>query len=440
MTVRLVPTAPHRRLTALAGAILAALPLAASYSAPAGPDETAPAYLSDTDRASWQRGAEELRRHWVVAPSALGEWGRGPRSNGASCVDCHGAPGSAAESPGPVLRLGVAEPDATTGPHPVYGSQLQTEGIAGRVAPEGQVTISWRTREVALDDGTRVTLREPIVTVTDLAFGPLGAATRQSLRRPPRLVGLGLLEGIPERALAAQERESDRRGVPGHRYAQRDADSGTSLPGRFGWKATGPSLAGQVAAAFHEDIGVTNRLRPAENCPAAQADCLAAGAARAPELADAALADLLLYLRHAPAPARGPADANGEQEKGGLLFAASGCEDCHRPHWKTRLPTDAPDKPARSIFPYTDLLLHDLGPGLDDGFPDGGAAGREWRTPPLWGRAANPAGGALLHDGRARTVEEAILWHGGQAEPSRRAYMQLDRTDRERLVQFVESL
>lgn len=440
MTERFTAPAPHRRLAALAGAILAALPLAASYSAPAGPDESAPAYLSDADRASWQRGAEELRRHWVVAPSALGEWGRGPRSNGASCVDCHGAPGSAPESPGPVLRLAVPGPDATPGPHPVYGSQLQTEGIAGRLAPEGQLAVTWRTREVVLGDGTRVSLREPIATVTDLALGPLGAATRQSLRRPPRLAGLGLLEGIPERAVAAQERESERRGVPGHRYPQPDPEGGAPRPGRFGWKATGPSLAGQVAAAFHEDIGVTSRLRPAENCPAAQADCLAAATGRAPELSDAALADLLLYLRHSPAPARGPADANGELEKGGLLFAASGCEDCHRPHWKTRLPTDAPDKPARSIYPYTDLLLHDLGPGLDDGFSEGGAAGREWRTPALWGRALSASGGTLLHDGRARTVEEAILWHGGQAEPARRAYMQLDRSDRERLVQFVESL
>jgi CxxC motif-containing protein (DUF1111 family) len=443
MTSRFRQPARHRRLTALTGVILVALPLAASFSAPAGPDEIAPAYLSDADRASFRRGAEELRRHWVVAPSALGEWGRGPRSNGASCVECHGAPGTAPESPGPVLRLAVPGSDATMAPHPVYGAQLQTDGIAGRLAPEGRVAVTWRTREVVLGDGTRVTLREPRATATDLAFGPLGTATRQSLRQPLRLAGLGLLEGIPERALAAQERESDRRGVPGHLHRYPDPDSGTALPGRFGWKATGSTLAGQVAAAFHEDIGVTSRLRPEENCPAAQADCLGAATGRTPELSDAALADLLLYLRHVPAPARGPADANGELEKGSLLFAAVGCEDCHRPHWKTRLPTDAPDKPARSIFPYTDLLVHDLGPELDDGFAEGRATGREWRTPPLWGRAANSLAGAptaLLHDGRARNVEEAILWHGGQGEPARRAYMQLERTDRERLVRFVDSL
>lgn len=443
MTERPATRTRQRRRAALAGVLLASLPLAASYSAPAGPDDVAPAYLSDVEQASWQRGAEELRRHWAVAPSAFGEWGRGPRSNGASCVECHGAAGVAPEAPGPVLRLGVPDAEGAVGPHPLYGVQLQTEGIAGRLAPEGQLSLAWQTREVTLDDGTRVPLREPRASATNLILGPLGAAARLSLRRPPRLTGLGLLEGIPERALIAQERESDRRGVPGRIHRHADPGTGAAVPGRFGWKATGATLAGQIAAALHEDIGVTSPLHPSENCPAPQSDCQAAASARHPEISQSALDDLILHLRHGRAPAPMAADADGERAKGGLLFAAAGCEDCHRPHWKTRLPTDAPDKPARSIFPYSDLLLHDLGPDLDDGFAEGQAASREWRTPPLWGLFARmaelPASG-LLHDGRALTVEEAILWHGGQAEASRRAYMRLDRTDRERLIRFVENL
>lgn len=426
----------------LAGAIAWVL----SGAVQAGGTEPAPArpgHFTEEVKAASQRGAEEFVRRWVVAPSAFGTWGRGPLSNAASCADCHSPGDAPTEFPGVVVRVSVPGKTADGGPvpHPVYGMQLQTLGILGRVAPEADIGIRWRTRTVRLPDGVRVTLREPLLGIRNLAMGPLGPGTRTSVRRPPPLAGVGWLATITDEAIVEQAAVSRKLGVPGRINRVWNVAERRHVLGRFGWKANQPGLEQQVASAFHEDIGVTSPLYPRENCTALQTACVAAASSAHPELGASALEDIVAYLMHSPAPesATPTADAEG----GFRLFRDTGCAACHRPEWTVTLATGGVQPRTASVRPYTDLLLHDLGPALSDGRPEYDAGGREWRTAPLWGMASTRVDGrtpGLLHDGRARSVEEAILWHGGQAARSRRAYVSLPRTERARLVQFVESL
>jgi len=426
----------------LAGAVICLVAGALQAGTPA----TAPApteHASETAALRSQRGAEEFVRRWVVAPSAFGTWGRGPRSNAASCADCHHTGDTRPEFPGVVVRVSVPGKAIGGGPapHPLYGLQLQTQGILGRVAPEADVVIRWRTRTVRFPDGDRVTLRNPVLEFRHLALGPLGRAARTSPRRAPALAGVGWLASISDEAIIAQARRSRMLGVPGRPNRVWHVATGRLALGRFGWKASQPSLEQQAASAFHEDIGVTSPLYPDENCTAADTDCVAAASQTHPELTATALQDLVEHLTSLPAPET--ASALGDKEQGRRLFQKTGCAACHRPQWTATLVIEGVEPRTESFHPYSDLLLHDLGPGLADGRPDFAAGGRDWRTAPLWGMAARRTGGQsleLLHDGRARSVEEAILWHGGQATQARRSYVSLPRVDRARLVRFVESL
>ncbi len=426
----------------LAGAIACIVSGIAQAETPAtAPDR--PEYFSATAWEQRQRGAEEFARRWVVAPSAFGTWGRGPRSNAASCEDCHATGGARPEFPGVVVRVSV--PGKTTeggpAPHPRYGLQLQTQGILGRVAPEADISIRWRTRTVRFPDGHRATLREPMIEFRNLASGPLGSDTRISPRRPPMLAGAGWLASIPEDAIVTQARLSKSLGVPGRPNRVWNVATGSLALGRFGWKANQPGLEQQAASALHEDIGVTSPLFPDENCMTADAPCIAAASQTHPELTATALQDLVAHLTYLPAPET--SSAHGAEARGRHLFQKTGCAACHRPQWTATLATEGVQPRTESVRPYSDLLLHDLGAALADGRPEFDAGGRDWRTAPLWGMAARRAGGQsleLLHDGRARSVEEAILWHGGQAARARRSYVSLPRGDRARLVRFVEGL
>lgn len=377
-----------------------------------------------------ERGRAAFEQWWTVAPSAFGRWGRGPLSNGAACTECHDDHGRG-EMPagdGPVhtavLQLSIpgVDDDGRPRPHPVYGRQLQIEGIAGRVPPEGELRVTWDTHPYRYPDGTTTTLRSPRVVVDHLAHGAIADDVMRSLRAAPALRGAGLLEAIPEALILA-------RAADGHGRANRVPDGTGARPlGRFGHKAAQPDLRGQVLAALHEDIGVTSTRFPAPSCTAVQTACRAEPASRGPEVTDAMVDDLVAYLRQVPPPGR-----SGGEDRGARLFEAVGCASCHVPTWPV---TDAVGS-THVISPYTDLLLHDLGAGLADGRPELEAGPAEWRTAPLWGvgRATN-----LLHDGRARSPEEAILWHDGAAAKARAAFESLDRTDRAALLRFLASL
>lgn len=396
-------------------------------------------------------GASHVDAKWVNYWFQAGEWGSGPTFNADACAACHlrngrGAPVAAGEGPHSlIVRLSLPGSDdrGAPRPHPDYGDQLQTRGVPGVVPAEGSVVLAWEELPaVRFEDGESVALRRPVVALRGLEFGPLGGQVLTSPRVAPPLVGLGLLDAVPDSALLALSQNPPDPTMGGRPNRVWDYAAGAPSLGRFGHKANVASLRQQVAAAFHGDIGVSSDYFPEQNCPPVQKQCREFMPAGRPELGKVRWAAVEFHLRAAAVPARrgvdDPAVARGE-----ALFAKARCNGCHVPELRTGEVAGLPGLSNQVIRPYTDLLLHDLGEGLADGRPDFVASGREWRTAPLWGigLSATVNGQATyLHDGRARTLAEAILWHGGQAQASRDAFVTLPRQDREALLRFLGSL
>jgi CxxC motif-containing protein (DUF1111 family) len=264
-----------------------------------------------------------------------------------------------------------------------------------------------------------------------------------SLRIAQPLQGLGLLEAVPQSALLAIAEEQQRQGFNGRPNTVRDDVNQRMAPGRFGWKANQPSIRQQIAAASLGDMGLTTRMYRQQNCPPVQTLCAAQTPGNDPELAWTDWDELELWTRALAVPARRDVD-DPAVRRGEKLFVGAKCAVCHIPTLRTAEKfTDLPVLANQIIHPYTDLLLHDMGEALSDGRPDFAAGPRDWRTPPLWGLGLSQTvngSTAMLHDGRARTVTEAVLWHGGEAAGSRDAFSRMQRADREALVRFVESL
>ena len=282
----------------------------------------------------------------------------------------------------------------------------------------------------------------PTYRFADLSLGPLDRAAF-SPRVAPAVIGLGLLEAVPAATLEAlaDPEDTDGDGISGRINIVPERGQGQAV-GRFGWKANVASIREQAAGAFHGDIGLTTSLFPAQNCPAAQADCLAAEAQADPEVSDAFLDKLTTYVRTLAVPVARNFDAP-EVQHGERLFRDFGCASCHIPTLQTDDTAALPELRNQTFHPFTDLLLHDMGEGLADGRPDSGASGSEWRTPPLWGIGLQEKVNRhdrLLHDGRARGVAEAILWHGGEAEASREAFRTAPQEERQALLAFLNAL
>ncbi|MEW6273043.1 MAG: di-heme oxidoredictase family protein [Thermodesulfobacteriota bacterium] len=452
--------------------------------------------------------------------------GLGPLFNTQSCQGCHNQDGrgSAPASPDEpmvsmLLKIGV-DAGAGMAPDPIYGDQLQTFGVE-RGGPsgglprhdgalprddsplgdgaigEGYAFIELEEVHGAYPDGDAFVLHRPTYKIRDLSYGPLADGIAWSPRVAPGMIGLGLLEAIPESDLLAlaDPDDADGDGISGRPNFARDVLRDQIVLGRFGVKASQPSILQQAAAAYLGDIGVTTSVFRAGPCTDAQAACLARATdpAEGPEIADVQLALVEFYARHLAVPERRGWDASaGTWEppvgRGRDAFHEAGCSGCHVPSHRTGTAAGSllgdvnlfelvqPATPlaalsGQQIWPYTDLLLHDMGggcgataretaegapceggaeclhvrrcEGLADGFPDGEASGTEWRTPPLWGlglvRLVNPRAG-YLHDGRARSVEEAILWHDGEARGARERFMALSREDRAALLAFLDSM
>ena len=395
-------------------------------------------------------GNSFFNRNWVTAPaSTSGLDGLGPVFNARSCSACHfkdgrGAPPQGPEDNSPSLLFRLSVPGSDGSPHAdvVYGDQLQPQGILG-VAGEGRVEISYVDVGGTFSDGTPYVLRQPVYSFADLAFGPIDARVMVSPRVAPAMIGLGLLEAVPEQTLldiaAEQANAGMVSGAPNYVW---DVRLQQTALGRFGWKANQPTLEQQSAGAFLGDIGLTSELFPEGNCTAAQAACLAAPNGGEPELEANKLHFISFYSHLLAVPARRDID-NPLVQQGKALFASAGCAACHVPTLDTGELDGFPEVSNQRIHAYTDLLLHDMGEGLADGRPDFLAGGREWRTPPLWGiglvQVVNRHDN-FLHDGRARGLMEAILWHGGEAEAAREAVRAMSVAEREALVQFLGSL
>ena len=420
-------------------------------------DDSALAYslpAPGLDSAQLERfasGRQEFQQRWVVLAVIGGKWGRGPTSNGEVCTDCHKAngrghaPDSSREGlASMVVRLSIPGENEHGGPlpHPGYGDQLQSQGELGRALPEGDAMIAWTEHEEALADGSRATLRRPALNFMNLAFGPLGADIMTSLRIAPPVFGAGLLDAVDHGELLEMARRQKELGFNGRLNEVWDEESQMLKPGRFGWKANQPNLRQQNAAAFLNDMGVTTILYQRENCPQVQAGCRKRPTGMVPEQPARAFDDLVFYTRALGVPARRNVD-DPLIRRGESLFAQAQCAVCHVPELKTGPYPALAQLANQVIHPYTDLLLHDMGEGLADGRFDYLAGPRDWRTPPLWGigLAAKVNGNAaLLHDGRARTLTEAVLWHGGEADGAREAFRSMAAADRAALLAFVESL
>lgn len=419
--------------------------------------------LGDAERARFAVGNSFFRRNWVEAPaSTTARDGLGPHFIARSCGGCHVQDGRGAP---PDFRKGLSEPPVAllmrlsipgTGAHggvvpdPVYGDQLNNAAIQG-VQPEGVVRIRYQPLRGQFADGTRYTLRKPLYSLTNLAYGPLAPGAMISPRIAPQIAGVGLLEAITDADILANAATQATSAGPIKGQPNRvwDDFAQTQRIGRLGWKANQASVASQTAGAFLGDIGITSPQHPDEACMPAQKDCLAAprgSQGKAPEIDERTLSDVVFYQATlAPAARRNVNDA--KVVRGQALFAQAQCSTCHRPSYTTGAAPFPRLSSAKvqglHIWPYTDLLLHDMGPDLADGRPDYAATGQQWKTPPLWGVGLiHDVNGhrRLLHDGRANGVLEAILWHGGEAQAARQQVLQLNARDRQALVAFVESL
>ncbi|WP_018235138.1 di-heme oxidoredictase family protein [Ensifer sp. BR816] len=419
------------------------------------------------DEENFKLGKALFEKLWVSTPSSTqASDGLGPLYNARACESCHprdgrGRPPEGADATSTVYRLArpprdeaerrlLADHRTLNFPDPVYGAQLQDGAVPG-LAAEGRLKVSYREEAVPLADGEVVQLRKPQYAVTDLGYGPMDPMTTVSPRVAPAMIGLGLIEMIHEADILAKDDPDDRDGdgISGRAALVRDRDGGAITLGRFGWKAQNTTIRQQAADAFAVDIGISTPAFDSGHgdCTKAQGACLTLptgvqarlGPVEAP---DPVLGLVTFYSANLAVPARRKASFPQTLE-GKRLFYDAGCPTCHTPKYVTR--RDAPHKELafQLIWPYSDFLLHDMGDGLADGQQVGIANGREWRTPPLWGIGLTRTVSGhtfLLHDGRARNLTEAILWHGGEAEKARNAFAALSKDDRNALLSFLESL
>jgi CxxC motif-containing protein (DUF1111 family) len=391
-----------------------------------------------------------MQQIWQIAPGKDTQHdGLGPLFNAASCQGCHSldtrrqVPESDRERLiSALVRVSIRQ-DGKMLPHPAYGAQLNEFSIVG-VPTEARTQVLYVDRMVNLLDGTPVWVREPELVFHDPSYGALDRRVMTSLRASPPIAGAGLLDLVPEEVLLeyADPDDRNRDGVEGRPNRIVDPQTGRNVIGRLGWKANSPNLRTQIATALLEDMGLTSVVFPQPNCTPVQTECLSAPSGGDPEVTAAMLDDLTFFLTWLAPPARRHVD-DAETQRGETLFRSTGCAACHRETLTTGENARYPALSRLEFHPYTDLLLHDLGAGLADGRPDHEASGGDWRTPPLWGlglaQATNPTA-RFLHDGRARTLTEAILWHAGEAQKSRDRFRAMNAADREALLRFLDSL
>ena len=445
------------------------------------------ANLSLEERLGFAMGKAIFEKLWVSSPSSTtASDGLGPLYNARSCARCHVNNGRGEAPPldqdtkalRPIslfVRLSIPpnplqQTLITSGAidfvaEPTYGAQLQ--GFAnpgGRT--EGRLKVSYLPKIQTLSEGDSISLYAPIYEITNLGYGPMHPDTMVSPRLAPPMIGLGLLENISSRDIQdlADPEDSNNDGISGRIRWVKNRQTDSLEIGRFGWKAGSPTLDQQNAAALFHDIGIGSSLfiEPWGDCTAKQDACRSqphgnTGRHDNLEASQKMTKVLADYTRHLAIPVR---EEHTKFQAGKEIFHQVGCASCHRPSFTTRADANHPALAEQIIWPYSDLLLHDMGEGLADNRPEGNANGREWRTPPLWGIGFTPylannqqeknrkpqyqqnTNGAeyYLHDGRARSLIEAILWHGGEGLAAANKVRQLSSRHREQLILFLESL
>jgi CxxC motif-containing protein (DUF1111 family) len=409
----------------------------------------------DSERAGFTFGNQLFNTIWLPSPGAQPTAdGLGPIFNREACSDCHlnngrGRPPEVVGAPmdSILVRISVPGKNEHGGPKgvPNYGDQIQDRAIDG-VPPEGRAIMEWEETAGAFEDGTPYSLRKPVIRFEDLAFGPLPDNVMTSPRVANPVIGLGLIEMVSDDLIyaLADPEDSDGDGISGRVNVVWDAHDLRMATGKFGWKANVPNVANQNSGAALGDMGITTPARPDENCEAVQEACSAAAAATydGAEMTADFFNQLNIYMRRLAVPRqRGPDWP--EVVRGQAQFMAAGCQYCHMPTMETGIDPRTEDLSNVTFHPFSDLLIHDMGEGLADGRPDFLASGSEWRTAPLWGIGLTEkvSGHELyLHDGRARGLEEAILWHDGEADAAKEAFRAMPEDARADLVSFLKSL
>jgi CxxC motif-containing protein (DUF1111 family) len=414
-------------------------------------DETSKAFGHEVEGLDTRQGEVHalgdaaFEQTFVSAPAPINS-GLGPVFNNVSCISCHHNDGKGTPTAGFVnssllFRLSISGTDINGGPLFIsgFGGQLQDVSIFGK-QPEANINISYSNVAIAYPDGETVTLRKPAYTVTN-SYQTLPSNYLLSPRLAPPVFGLGLLQNIPEATILsfADENDTDGDGISGKvNYVYNSFTQQREL-GRFGLKANTSNILLQVASAYHQDMGITNYVFTKESSYGqSQNDNLNDD----PELADSTINQVAFYIKTLAVPARRNV-LDADVQKGKQLFTQINCSGCHKPVMQTGVDVTLAAINNQRIQPFTDLLLHDMGDDLADGRPDFLATGKEWRTATLWGIglfAKTNGTPFYLHDGRARTIEEAILWHGGEALQSKTKFMQLNKPERINLLKFIQSL
>jgi len=429
--------------------LLALLP-ALSASVPSSPAPVTVQPDGRTPRAWRELSAEEEHQFhlghavfnttWIPAGEGSGQRdGVGPLFNVGHCDGCHNSRrrgrGARGDGPAPVelvMQVGEFVDGQRVRFHPRFGHIINTAALTG-FTPEAEVTIHYRAVTRTRADGSEQTLWQPEYQVIPADGQPLPDTLVLMPRLASHAQGVGLLEQIPEQAIVDAARP--RPGRPQGTLSWLDTPAGRQL-GRFGWQATEHSVASQIAVAFAREMGLTNPMIDTIDCAPHDHACRNAPTGGTPEVA-AELFDAVVLFQQLEAVRRPPDAAArlAQLADGERLFHAVGCGDCHR--------ASMPIHDGSSIAPYTDLLLHDLGDELADRTLAGTAVPGRWRTAPLWGLSTAQEGARvfrLLHDGRARSVDEAIGWHGGSAAAAREGYERLPPEQRQRLAEWVSSL
>ncbi|GEO83716.1 thiol oxidoreductase [Ciceribacter naphthalenivorans] len=424
--------------------------------------------ITFSEEEEFKLGNALFRKLWVSSPSSTqASDGLGPLFNARACQSCHlkdgrgHPPEGSADSTSMFLRLArparteeereaLADLKVVNFPDPTYGAQLQDLAVPG-LAAEGRMVITYSEETVTLAGGETVSLRRPKYEIADLGYGPLDPETTLSPRIANPMIGMGLIQAIADADILAKADPDDRdgNGISGRAARARDHRTGELRLGRFGWKAQNASVRDQNSGAFEGDIGISTPDAPHHwgDCTQAQRKCLSLPNGVQKRLGDTEAPDPVLdlvtfYSENLAPPARRGIN-NAMVLRGKSIFYNSGCVACHTPKYVTSRNAENAAHRFQLIWPYSDFLLHDMGEGLADGQQVGDATGSEWRTAPLWGIGLTKEVNGhtfFLHDGRARSLTEAILWHGGEAQTARDSFAALVSDDRKALIAFLESL
>jgi CxxC motif-containing protein (DUF1111 family) len=417
-------------------------------------DRLHPPSFRPLDQAESSRvtlGRSVFDTEWAPAgtPGTAGRVGVGPLYNATSCNACHSegerGRGPSGDGPAPTALVIQLESPATgaetePGGDPVYGRVFNTSAVDG-VQVEGEVVVRYGEIDgYYYPFGGRWSLRVPHYRLVGLTHGPLAPNTVIKPRLAPALFGAGLLEAVPEAAIGGDPAQQSGGGGPSGTLVWH-SHQGNRMLGRFGWQEDAISIRDQATNAFAREMGLTSHDRSSDDCTPAEADCRAQPHSGSPEVSEELLDAVVTFVRMLAVP-ESPVHPQ-DDSLGSTLFRDIGCAACHGPRLPVELPTSDGSKVAGFIDPYTDLRLHDLGSEMADETASGAKVVSHWRTAPLWGlgyRMKVENHPTFLHDGRARSPEEAILWHSGEAAHAKRRFLDLGPRARDALLRWLETL